>query len=422
MHNLTTINFHLENSYSERGQALIAVVLALVVLIGMLGLVVDGGNAFMDRRSAQNAADSAALAAALTRIRGESDWVAAALQAAANNGYANDGVRSTVLVYSPPQDGPFTGNTEYIQVIITSNLNTYFAKVIGQSQITNVVTATSRSKASEIREILHGQALVSLAPTSNCANNKAFFIHGNATLEISGGGVFVNSNNKECAFIQQGQGTINLPGGNRIVVVGGVSLQKPQLLTPGVTVGASPYNYPPPFFMPTVDCGEEIAAIEADGVTMTPGTWDEAFPPPGVTNLEPGVYCLQDGFTVTGAQTLVGQDVVIKVEQGQVEFSGNATLVLDAPDTGDHQGLLIFVPLENESTVILNGGAASVFEGTILAPASDIIIQGNNSPSGFISQIIGYTIEVSGATKTLIVYDNVKNFDAITMPEVQLSE
>ncbi len=52
---------------TERGQALIMIALAMVGLAGMVGLVVDGGNAFLDRRNAQNAADSAALAAALTR-------------------------------------------------------------------------------------------------------------------------------------------------------------------------------------------------------------------------------------------------------------------------------------------------------------------------------------------------------------------
>ena len=58
----------------ERGQALILIVLAMVGLAGMAGLVVDGGNLFLDRRNAQNAADSAALAAALTRIRGGAAW------------------------------------------------------------------------------------------------------------------------------------------------------------------------------------------------------------------------------------------------------------------------------------------------------------------------------------------------------------
>ena len=54
----------------ERGQALIVIALALVGIIGVAGLVIDGGNAFQDRQQAQNAADAAALASAYARSRG----------------------------------------------------------------------------------------------------------------------------------------------------------------------------------------------------------------------------------------------------------------------------------------------------------------------------------------------------------------
>src|SRR5512141_2701217 len=51
----------------ERGQALVLIVFAIVGLIGLTGLAIDGGNAYSDRRHAQNAADTAALAAALSK-------------------------------------------------------------------------------------------------------------------------------------------------------------------------------------------------------------------------------------------------------------------------------------------------------------------------------------------------------------------
>ncbi len=406
---------------SERGQALVVIAIAIVLLVGVLGLVIDGGNAFLDRRNAQSAADSAALAAALTRIRGEQDWVATALTAAANNGYDNDGVKNTVAVYSPPADGPYAGNIEYIQVIIVSHVETYFAKVIGMSRVTNTLEATARSKPSEAREILHGMAIVSLAPTSNCANNKAFWIHGNAELDITGGGVFVNSNNQDCAFLQQGNGSIHIQGGG-ITVVGGVSIQKPQLLTSGVTVGGIPMNYPPPFFMPNASCGDEIAQINTDGVSMSPGSWSEKFPPDAVTNLDPGAYCLEDGIDLTGNQTLVGEGVVFIILGGEVHFGGDVNVTLSAPVSGDYKGLLIYAPMEIETEITLNGGPSSTFEGTILAPASDIVINGNSSSTGFHSQIIGYRVNVDGSSKVAIVYNDEQNYDAVTMPEVQLSE
>jgi hypothetical protein len=134
------------------------------------------------------------------------------------------------------------------------------------------------------------------------------------------------------------------------------------------------------------------------------------------------VYCLQDGFSVKGGQNLTGQDVVIKVEQGEVHLGGNATLTLDAPDTGDHKGLLLYLPMENDSPVTLNAGPGSVFAGTILAPASGILLKSDSAPLSFQSQIIGYTIEIEGSNKIIITYTNEQNYDAVTMPEVQLSE
>ena len=48
---------------NERGQALIVIALAAIVLFGFVALAIDGTATFSDRRHAQNAADTAAMAA-----------------------------------------------------------------------------------------------------------------------------------------------------------------------------------------------------------------------------------------------------------------------------------------------------------------------------------------------------------------------
>lgn len=404
----------------ERGQALVIIALALIGLAGVAGLVVDGGKLFLDRRNAQNAADSAALAAALSRVRGGQNMVTTAFTSAAENGYDNNGTTNTVEVYSPPISGTNAGNIEYIQIIITSHVKTTFARIVGWTELTNRVEAVSRTKIPEVRQILNGYALVSLAPESDCNNEKAFWIHGKASLDITGGGVFVNSGNQQCAFIQQGNGSIRINDNNRITVMGAASIQKAQLLTPGVSVGGIPISYPPPFFMPKISCEDQEAQISEDGTTMSPGSWEKDFPPEGVTFLKPGVYCLNKGMTINSS--LEGHDVVFRVESGDVHFDGNAKIDLDAPDEGETAGLLIYLPLDNNSNVVLNGGADSQITGTILAPASTIAIKGNSSPSGFHSQIIGYRIDVDGSSNVVIVYNDEQNFNAVTMPEIQLTE
>src|SRR5579872_7134507 len=47
----------------QQGQAIVLIALLILVLFGMLGLAIDSGRAYVDRRDQQTAVDSAALAA-----------------------------------------------------------------------------------------------------------------------------------------------------------------------------------------------------------------------------------------------------------------------------------------------------------------------------------------------------------------------
>ena len=53
-----------EKINSQKGQSLVIVALFLVALIAILALTLDGGNAYLKRREAQNSADAGALAGA----------------------------------------------------------------------------------------------------------------------------------------------------------------------------------------------------------------------------------------------------------------------------------------------------------------------------------------------------------------------
>ena len=406
---------------SERGQVLVLVVLGLVVLIGITALAVDGGNVLLDKREAQNAADSAALASALARIRGE-NFVQKAYEVAKINGYSNDGVSSSVQVFSPPISGEHVGDIEYIQVIITSNVDTYFAGVIGRNKITNKVSAISRTSTPEITELLKGYAVISLAPTGDCDNKKSFWVHGEQTLDITGGGIFINSDHPECALITQGSGSIRIRDNSQIVVVGGASIQKPEKLTPyPPKTGGVPIPYPPPFFLPQIGCKKD-AEISEDGLSMSSGRWNGKFPPEGVTHLGQGTYCLNNDFIVENGTSLTGTGVTIVVKKGKVQWHISSTIVLTAPKSGEFAGLLLYLPIDNHNKVQLNGNASSITKGTILAPGSTIHINGMESEEGFHSQIIGYRIDAEGISNVIIKYRDEQNYDAYNMPEIELAE
>jgi len=117
-------------------------------------LAIDGSRAFSDERHAQNAADTSALAAALSKIRGN-NWngtVTTARARATTNGYDNNGTSNVVEVYLCSDANATctalpTGATpaDYIQVKIISHVTTYFAKVIRRTEVINQVNAVAHA-------------------------------------------------------------------------------------------------------------------------------------------------------------------------------------------------------------------------------------------------------------------------------------
>ena len=180
---------------SEKGQVLIMIALAAVMLFSFASLAIDGSMVFSDRRHAQNAADTSVLAAALAKVRGQG-FNTAALDRATSNGYDNDGTTNTVVIYNPPTDGDYAGNTEYIQVKITSHVKTVFARVIGYSEIINHAEAVARTTPSTASSMYGGSAVVGLDP----AGCKAVQFNGNANMTITGSGIYVNSTCTPNAF------------------------------------------------------------------------------------------------------------------------------------------------------------------------------------------------------------------------------
>lgn len=157
---------HLQRALKrEEGQSVIILGAVLLGFIALLALVVDTGNAYVQRRIAQNATDAAALAAgtelAMTDIRdshytgGRTDeeriWQAVIRVAEANgipdtNGVPGDRINDNLVAYFINAQGERVPNTENlpnnrgvprdkdiagVAVESTLNFNTYFARLIG---------------------------------------------------------------------------------------------------------------------------------------------------------------------------------------------------------------------------------------------------------------------------------------------------
>ena len=121
-----------------RGQMLVIFTLALVAMIAMVGLVIDGGAAYAQRRGQQNAADLAALAAANALYDGQNQAGAetVAKGVTATNGYAH-GINGVGVTVTFP-DGE-------VKVDVLAPHRNYFSGVVGQNswQVTTTASAVA---------------------------------------------------------------------------------------------------------------------------------------------------------------------------------------------------------------------------------------------------------------------------------------
>jgi len=444
-----------DNHTHDRGQALILIVFGMVGLIGAAALALDGGSAYSDRRHAQNAADTAVLAAGLTRIRQPTSWPAAesaGLARAADNGYDNNGTSNVVHVYQctdpsstcalPVGEDP----NFFVQATITSHVPTYFARIVGMPEMTNAVEALARSIPASPTPWYNGNALVAIMPGCKGGGwpNDPFTLSGNSVSLVLGTGVFVNS---DCAnaFTSETNSTMDAVGG--ICVIGGAvnngAVNPPPTENCGSQIDFQAYT------LPSIDASScptngQIYNMGGGDYVATPGNFNTSFPdvsPAGTLKLQKGIYCLNNGLSLSSGWTVTtdldgngifdGTDggdegVVLYVPTGSVTFNGGSNVQLGAinklgTDPGI-KGYLLYVPPTNNSPVKIAGGNGSTFVGTILAPSSLVTLEGGTATDSLNleCQIIGYSVKVTGGGTLNITYTQSKVATTWTSPVLQL--
>jgi hypothetical protein len=466
---------------TERGQALVIIALAVVGLFGFSALAIDGSRVFSDRRNAQNAADTASLAAALTIIRGTGDeFKDAAIDRAASNGYVTD-ADSVVEVHlcndptiSTPCEGlPSSASPEnYVQVKITSTIPATIARIIGRQQFTNIVTAVAYAGPEDPRPFANGAALAALAPNEP----DAIFGNGNVFLDINNSGIFSNSNVTDTQPPCQ-NGSMSVGGNGSYTVdtsvqVVGSLCQGNNTTINGPVEAAGPMPYPPTIdvLMPNIVCsgsgGSTYNAV-TNTTTYSPGNYTNLnVVSTGEVIFSPGNYCFQGGasflgpdiiandvnflipsgeFRTAGNSSFTCNDVLFHVDggtgvhfngnggnycnavtfiasTGDVTWNGNVTNRLYAPTGGVYEGLLIYLPYGNSSPLSITGNAGNELTGSIIAVSSEITVGGNNWTNGLNSQIVGYTIDILGNSNTVINYNPDDQFIPPLPSAVQLTK
>ena len=437
----------------EHGQALVIIAIAGIALFAFAALAIDGSMVFSDRRHAQNAADTAALDAALAKVRGGL-WQSEGLDRALSNGYSND-ADSTVVVLLCTDASASCNNlptganpADFIQVKISSIVNTTFARIIGVAHITNKVDAVARATEPEFTKWFDGKALVSVM--EGCkgdagAPNNPFTVGGSSTTIVNNSGIFVNSSCNLALVDNGGSNLVTTDEG--VCVVGGV-----QPGTNGISPAASPncgsQIDPNMYKLPNPACGQAGSITGSGGdYDAWPGNFDltgnKTFPdanPSGTLRLHKGIYCFHNGLSLNGNWEITSdvngngvhdadsEGVLFFVPDGDVTFNGGSTTTIHAiSSTADNfpeqlLNYLIYIPPTNEANLTVTGNNGSEFTGTILAPASHITLNGSGNTFSMDAQIIGYDTTITGSGYIDITYNAGNNASTTTQPGLEMTK
>ena len=140
-----------DHQIHRSGKALIFVILAMPMIVGIIGLVIDGSLILHEYRETQHATDAAATAAAYSYSQGESSFTTT-LRARDMVQTHNELPEANVELNSPPLNGPYSGDLDYFEVFVSRESDTLFMQLANRFTRRSVRTrAVAGYKDSTVR-------------------------------------------------------------------------------------------------------------------------------------------------------------------------------------------------------------------------------------------------------------------------------
>lgn len=369
------------------------------MMAGILGLVLDGGRIYLEKRRAQAAADAGAAGAVQEMRRGLRDYAANVRPAAVNDTGLMDytDVNATITVNNPPLSGSSAGNSDFVEVIVAKTVPTTFMRMFGPS----LSTVRARAVAGLQR---NGDAcVIALDPTAS----SAIWANGNPTLSAA------------CGIIANSTASNALRSGSNGMITG------TYIGATGNYSGAGFSPTPQTGVLPVIDPFLNIPApaIPSNGYTTGGGSGVTHYWPgyyaneikisTGTVVFEPGLYVLNRGMKITGG-TVTGEDVTFyninANGNSYVDIGGNAVVNLSAPDDDpdyDYYGILFMGPRNgstgNPGNKIARGNSGSSFTGALYFPSEHLDWAGNPSSTISWGMVVAATINISGTADTQVI-------------------
>lgn len=360
----------------DRGAVAIIMGLVLPVLIGMVGLAVEVGSWFGERRSLQSAADAAALAGAWDLLSGSNATVTtSATTYATRNGFSTSS--GTITVNTPPSSGSYTTDATAVEVILTRTQSLLFSALFLGSNITISARAVANSGA---------QGLGCLIALDSSASD-ALHMDSNAQVNLDGCGITVNSSSSDAFTLDSNaEATADFVRVTGNYDTAGNSSIDADTITTGAAATADPYA---DITMPAVGaCDETNYQLGTNAsATLNPGVYCGGFRMRSNSSatLNPGTYIINGGtFSMDSNTTLSGSGVTIILtgsgsDYATININSNAEIDLVAPSSGDYTGIAIMQDRDAPSTATntLDSNVVLEVSGSLYFPNNPLRLRSN---------------------------------------------
>ena len=404
------------------GQAVILVVVAMsILLIGALGLAIEGGQMYAHRQMAQAAADAAAQAGIMNILDGTNATSAHPFGTgtppiassvctttdlrtpcvyARNNGFGGTAADTVTLSFPATVSGVGLSSVSVpaLAVTVQRTLKTGLIRFIGAGATS---TITAKATAGLVAAV-SPSCIYALDPSAQ----NAFKATNGATVALNGCGIAVDSSNSDAVTVN-GASTVTA---SAISIVGGDSISGGGSTTPAPTTGA-PSVADPFASLPSPTVG----ACNHTNYSPGYGTWA----------LTPGVYCgginISNGATATfasgtyiinggtlslvGGTTDTGSGVMFyltgtNATYGSVNISNGANATFSGPASGPYMGVVFYQNRSITSAVnaTFSGGVAMKLTGTLYFPTTSVTFSNGSSVSNVYTAIVAKQVAFTGGT------------------------
>ncbi len=382
---------HGHDRRSERGAIAALVAILLPVILAAIGLAVDNGMLYAEKRQMQTAADATALTAAHEwRRQNYFGYQDIARADAARNGF-EEGGDVEIDINVPPQSGPRAGDGNFVEVIIREQVPLYFMRVFREEP----AQVESRAVAGLVAA---DACIFVLDPNAS----GALTVAGDAHVVLQGCGIHVNSSSNTAARTIGG-GSVEA---SAVGVVGNYSgngfFPTPQT---GVYEQTDPLAELPEPPIGACTFTEQVTIMDTQ--VLNPGTYCGGIKvtATGHATLNPGIYILKGGgLTLQAAGQIEGDEVMFFNTFGPgypydpIVFSAASYSDLSAPISGDFKGILFYQDRDVVSNAlnIFAGTPNTDFSGVCYFPTTDVRYVGTSATNSQHTMIVARRLEFRG--------------------------